>query len=285
MTPLKIAAATTLLLPAAEQPEPLRERLQAACPNPPRRISRLIELALIGAHRCMNGARPEPRCPLYLALTHGCVGDGVALVKLVTAQQQMPPPVSFINVSSNMACFYVAQTLGIHGSNQAVAADDFAFESALELASLGREHRAQGLIGAVEECAWPLAEHRVRLALPAHAGLAESSHWLFVDQNAPEALATVQWVRRYRSAGEAREALLAEKLPPGGMLALSRNLVAERGDWELATGLRLRADPVDVHSGHWTAHRICRFVETRPAPALLHVSQGRRGCAAVYVTT
>jgi hypothetical protein len=263
MTPLKIAAVSTMLLPAGTAPTPLRASVQAEVRDPPRRISRLIELALLGAHRCMKQQRPEPRCPLYLALTHGCVADAVALVQTVSSGG-LPTPVAFINVSSNMAGFYVASTLGIHGSNQAVAADDFSFEAALELASLGREHRAQGLIGAVEECAWPLTEHRVRLGLPPDAALAEASHWLFIDQNAASPLATVQWVRRYPDESDARAALAREQFPQGT--------------------LRSGNEPEKFHSGQRTAHRICGFIESGSAPGLLHLSQGRSGCYAVYVT-
>lgn len=284
MRPLRIAAATTVLLPAGDAPTPLRAAVQAACAQPPRRISRVIELALLGAHRCMTGMQPEPRCPLYLALTHGCVADAVALVKAVTAGG-LPTPVNFINVSSNMAGFYVAATLGIHGSNQAVASDDFSFESALELASLDRARRGQALIGAVEECAWPLDEHRRRLSLAADRALSESSHWLFAEQSSAQPLATIQWVRRYADAGAARRALAQERWEAGGQLALSPNLAAQAAEWRQATGLESAAAADDAHSGQWTAWRICRFVETRPAPALLHVSQGRHGCCAVYITT
>lgn len=281
--PLKIAAAATVLLPAGDAPTPLRERLRQALPEPPRRVSRMIELALLGAHQCLHGRRPEAHCPLYLAVTHGCVADAVSLVTTVS-RGGLPMPVGFINLSSNMPGFYVASTLGIHGSNQSVATDDFSFEAALELASLGREHRAQALLGAVEECAWPLPEHRARLALPADRALAESSHWLFVDQHAAQPLATVQWVRRYADAGAARDALARERWPAGGLLALGGSAREAREAWTRATGLVPAPQDETAHSGQWTAYRICRFVETRPAPALLHVSAGAHGCYAVFVT-
>ena len=264
MTPLRIAAVSTVLLPAGDAPTPLRPAVQELVREAPRRISRLIELALIGAHRCMRGQRPDPRCPLYLALTHGCVAEAVALVQSVIAGG-LPTPVGFINVSSNMAGFYVASTLGTHGSNQAVSAGEFSFEAALELASLGREHRSQGLIGAVEECAWPLAAHRERLGLPADQAFSEASHWLFVDQHCARPLATVQWVRRYASVDAARAALAGERWPDGTL-----------HDYAPDDGAR--------HSGAGAAYRICRFVETRPAPALVQLNAAAGGCYAVYVT-
>lgn len=283
MIPLRIAAAATVLLPAGEAPTPLRPLLREVLAEPPRRLSRIIELTLLGAHRCMRGRRAEPHCPLYLALTHGCVADGVALVQTVT-RGGMPMPVGFINLSSNMAGFYVAASLGVHGSNQAVAADDFSFECALELASLDREHRAQSLIGAVEECAWPLPEHHARLRVSPARTLTESSHWLFVDQDCAEPLATVQWVRRYDSVAAARAALSRETWPAGARLALGADLQADAGEWSRSTGLEWPKDDADFHSGQWTAYRICRFVEQRPAPALLHLAAGTNGCYAVYLT-
>jgi hypothetical protein len=282
--PLKIAAAATVLLPADETPTPLRERLRAVLPEPQRRVSRVIELALLGAHQCMRGQQPEAHCPLYVAVTHGCVADAVTLVTAVS-RGSLPMPVGFINLSSNMPGFYVASTLGVHGSNQSVAADDFAFEASLELAGLGREHRAQALIGAIEECAWPLPEHRARLRLAPERLLTEASHWLYVDQDVARPLATVQWVRRYADATAARDALVRERLPKGALLALGGSLRDASREWADALGLVPDAPVEDRHSGHWTAYRICRFVETRPAPALLHVSAGANGCYAVYVTT
>jgi hypothetical protein len=281
--PLKIAAAATVLLPADETPTPLRERLRTVLAEPPRRVSRVIELALLGAHQCMRGQQPEVHCPLYVAVTHGCVADAVTLVTAVS-RGSLPMPIGFINLSSNMPGFYVASTLGVHGSNQSVAADDFSFEASLELAGLGREHRAQALIGAVEECAWPLPEHRARLRLPPERALTEASHWLYVDQDTARPLATVQWVRRYADAVAARAALARERWPQGALLALGGNLRDATGEWTGALGLAAAGPVEDHHSGHWTAYRICRFVETRPAPALLHVSAGANGCYAVYVT-
>lgn len=283
MTALKVAAASTLLLPATEPPEPLRARVREVVPDPPRRISRIIELSLIGAHRCLHGRRAEPHCPLYLALTHGCVADGVALVTTVAAGG-LPTPVGFINLSSNMAGFYVASTLGVHGPNQAVAADDFSLECALELADLGPGHGGQVLIGAVEECAWPLTEHRARLALPPGRALTESSHWLFLDQACAEPVATVQWVRRFADAAAALAALRRERWPAQARLALGASLQPAAGEWSAATGLALQPDEGDFHSGQWTAYRICRFIEQRAAPGLLHVAAGADGCCAVYVT-
>jgi hypothetical protein len=263
VTPLRIAAVATLTVAAGAEPEPLRPKLKDLLPQAPRRINRLTELALLGVHRCLRDRRPEPHCPVFLAVTTGCVAD-IVQASGATARDQPPTPINFINLSSNMTGFYVASTLGLHGSNQSVATDDIAFEAALELASLGSSS-PQRLIGAVEECAWPLDAHRERLGLPAGRPLSECSHWLFVDPAVTRPLATVQWVRRYASAAEAHAALAQERWPEG-------TIRIERA-----------RDP-DPHTGHAAAQAICGFIERRPGPALLHLGEGRQGCYAVLVT-
>ncbi len=63
---------------------------------------------------------------------------------------------------------------------------------------LGQDGAAgQHLVGAVEECAWPLAAHRQRLGLPADAPLAEASYWLWLDADCERPLAQLHWLRRF----------------------------------------------------------------------------------------
>ena len=65
---------------------------------------------------------------------------------------------------------------------------------------------------------------------------------------------------------------------------MSRSLAHAIPQWTEATGMTALRDADDAHSGHWTAYRICRFIEDNQAPALLHVGEGASGCYAVYVT-
>ncbi|HUR42085.1 MAG TPA: hypothetical protein VM240_13050 [Verrucomicrobiae bacterium] len=262
---LRIAAAVTTVLPCGAEPTAIRTALRTVLPDPPRRVNRMIELALLGAHRCLHGRIADSHCPLYLAVTHGSIADNVHLVSGVSSTGAPPMPVGFINLSSNMAGFYVASTLGVHGSNQALASGELSFEAALELVGLGRERRSQALIGAVEECGWPLAEHRERLALPAGVPLVEASHWLFVDADCQQPLATVQWVRRFRSLAAAQAAVALESLPEGTVREVDGALDG-------------------MHSGQRGAYRICRFIEAGAAPALLHVAGDDRAAYAVLVT-
>lgn len=271
MTPLPIAAVSSLAQVAAETPAILREQVKALCPRAPRRINRLTELSLIGAQRCVQGRQLPPDTPIYMAFTSGCIADSVALVRDVISGQP-PMPVTFINVSSNMAGFYVASSLGLHSGNQVVSCNDFAWEATLELALLSP---ARGfLLGAVEECAWPLAEHRERMGLPPGAPMLETSHWLLADREMKSPIATLHWLRRFSGDAAlfefldqqswARETLLNVQNADGALIGQK-------------LGLRLDAHENLGHTGMPAALACVRFIEQRRNTALLHLNRGRDG--------
>lgn len=276
MTPLPIAAVSSLAQVAEETPLSLREQVKTLCPRAPRRINRLTELSLIGAHRCVQryeeGRQLPPDTPVYMAFTSGCIADSVALVQDVV-RGAPPMPVTFINVSSNMAGFYVASSLGLHSGNQVVSCNDFAWEATLELALLNPTRGL--LLGAVEECAWPLTEHRRRLGLPPGAPLLETSHWLLADRKIKSPLATLQWLRRFHDEAALFEFLGGQSCPRDTLLnvhnAQNSAQIAQR------LGLTLGAPASGGYTGTPAAMACVRFIEQRPAPALLHLSRSRDG--------
>lgn len=183
--PLPIRAAGGIAFAAAEAPADVRAALKAVCPQAPRRLSRFIELNLAGALRAV-AAQPLPATtPIWLATGQGYVASTATLLRGLQRDGEAPMPVHFINVSGNAAGFYLAQLLGLSGPALALSSRPFAFESALELAA--RElllTGGVGLVGGVDECAWPLAEHRERLGVPAGRPLGEGSHWLLLGGDA-----------------------------------------------------------------------------------------------------
>lgn len=275
MNRLPIAAASGLSIEATETPRSLREDLRAICPNAPRRLNRLIELSLIGAHRCVAGRALSPRTAIYMACTHGCIGDAVTLVRdVVRGAPTMP--VTFINVSSNMAGFYVASTLGLHSGNQVGSANEFAWEATLELALAGR---SPVLVGAVEECAWPLDAHRVRLDLARGAAVLETSLWLLVD---PAETAPRAWLEDLRHFGNT-QALLAHlraRPPrPGTRLQVSgpcdAGALAEVG---AVSGLSPHTATAPAgHAGMPAALHCVEFVDGAGRGSLLHLSAAHSG--------
>ena len=147
-----------------------------------RRSNRYIALAMLGALECVQGRRLEPDCGVYLSSGLGNIAESLAMMELALCEGVAPMPFSFINVSSNMAGFTLASQFGLHGRNLAVARRDNAFVAALELAlgDLLGGRVSQALVGAVDECVWPLAMHRRRLQVAADSPLLEGSGWLLL---------------------------------------------------------------------------------------------------------
>ncbi len=287
MTPLPIAAVSALVQLAADSPngpQNLREQVKALCPRAPRRVNRLTELSLIGAQRCVQGLQLPPDTPIYMAFTSGCIADSVALVQDVI-RGQAPMPVTFINVSSNMAGFYVASSLGLHSGNQVVACKDFAWEATLELALLSPTRGL--LLGAVEECAWPLAEHRERMSLPPGAPMLETSHWLLADREIKSPIASLQWLRRFNS-----DTALFEFL---GQQPFARNTllnVQGADPAQVAQKLGLKphvyenpANESRAYTGMPAALACISFIEQQQGAGLLHLNRSRDGAwYALYFT-
>lgn len=272
--PLPITGVASLALAAGDAPTSLREPLRALSPSAPRRINRLIELGLLGAHTCVRGHTLPSDTDIYMAFSSGCVADSVALVKNAV-RDQPTMPVTFINVSSNMAGFYVAASLGLHSENQVVAARDFSWEAALELAILNTADRRGLLIGAVEEAVWPLPEHRERLGLAPGTPLLESSQWLLVSREATQPLAWLHWVRRFNDDDALAAFLAAAPAPAGTRLWVNG---ADADAWSPRAGLALASGLApEGHTGLPAALACCRFVREGRGGALLHLHRGGAG--------
>jgi hypothetical protein len=264
----------------------LREAVREACGQSLRRVNRLIQLALIGSARCARGRALDARCGLYLASGQGALQDSVDCFVQMFVDGRPPKPISFVNTLSNTVCFYVAKVLGLSGPNQFVSSSALPFESALTLARLDFERGLvrQALVGGVDECVLPLADHRKRLRTAADAPLGEGSHWLLLGSR-PESVPLGRLV-------DVRE--LAERD------ALARwldRLAIDRATWRLAFGAGIEPDdgawlsarlaglatfdyaPRRAYYETVTAAGLCAFLEAeRGVPAtLLHVNASRDG--------
>lgn len=129
----------------------LKRHLGQWLDNPPRRIDRLILLALLGAAPLRQRLRDD--CGLYLASRHPARGTMGALLDAVCLQQRQPKPFEFVNSVSNAAGFHVAQQLGLDGPNLFIGAGPRVWTqlqrlAALDLANAGS---AQALLLVVDE--------------------------------------------------------------------------------------------------------------------------------------
>ncbi len=169
----------------ADVPE-LKALVRETLGEPVRRIGRFIQLALIGAGRCVGGETLAPATAVYLSSGRGDLEITIEVMETLFRAGHSPMPLSFINTVSNSACYYIARQFGLHGRSNFICNRHFAFESALQLALL--DLRAglvdSALVGSVDVAVAPLRDHRRRLELAADAALAEGSHWLWL-QHAP----------------------------------------------------------------------------------------------------
>jgi hypothetical protein len=190
---LKLKAAGSLHQLLDETPADLRAQLKQTTGQNFRRINRFIELALLGAFRCRDAAGSiAADTALYLACDSPMMADSVKILQGIHNERRPPSPFEFMNVSGNMAGYYVANQLSLNGPQLAVHRNHAALEAALELLMLQSAQHRHALIGYVEEGVWPLAEQRERLGLSADAALYECSHWFYFDQDCSAPLAVIE---------------------------------------------------------------------------------------------
>lgn len=168
---------------AASEPLPdLKVLTQAATGKAFRRIGRLIQLALIGASRCVQQQTLPPDTGVYFASGRGDLELTLEIMTQLFRDGQTPKPLQFVNTVSNAACFYLAQHLGLQSRSNFVCNRYFAFESVLQLAALDLSLGVvdSALVGSVDIATTPLNEHRQRLQLPFDVHMGEGSHWMWL---------------------------------------------------------------------------------------------------------
>lgn len=280
MNGLRVVAFGGIALQAADAPEKLTPHFAALDRKPPRRSSRFDQLTLLGALRATAAhaqSLPEDGS-LYLATGQGNVADTAGLIEALYRRHEAPMPVSFINVSSNLAGFQTAAALGLHGPNLTVSRRSSAFGAALELALLDAHigRLRQGLIGGVDACCWPLDDHRKRLQVSADVPLGEGSHWLIVDQNAATPRAVIEEALSLRD----RTAALAyvRSLPADILLVMPNVSPAEANAFACEAEREPGALP-SLHTSHYdtaTAQHLCHALEHMRGHGLL-LEAGRDG--------
>jgi hypothetical protein len=157
-------------------------------PTTLRRIGRFIQIALIGARRCVGNAGPPPETAIFFTTGRGDFEMTVEMMDHLLRNGEAPKPLSLINSVSNAACFYVAKHFGLHGANVCVGASHFSFEAALQLSvvDLRARRTAQALVGSADIVIPPLAVHRRRLERREYEPLGEASHWLWLSLDPAE---------------------------------------------------------------------------------------------------
>ena len=186
--PIYIYAVGNYLAPAHEDHLlPLKQLVLDKTGVNLRRVSRFIQLSLIGAAECVQGLRNQQgalpsNAAVYLSSENGDMETVVEVLEAMYCEGQPPKPLSFINTVSNAACFYIGKTFNLLGESSFISAIGLAFEQALSTAivDLYLQRIPAALIGSVDVCALPLSNHRTRIDASNDVVLGEGSHWLIL---------------------------------------------------------------------------------------------------------
>lgn len=266
---------------ATESLPELKTLTQDVTGKPFRRIGRFIQLALIGASRCVLGKHPPQDTAVYFASGRGDLELTLEIMTQLFRDGQTPKPLNFVNTVSNAACFYLAQHLALQARSNFVCNRYFAFESVLQLAALDLSSGVvnSALVGSVDIATTPLDEHRQRLQLPADTPMGEGSHWLWlgpIDRARPrlgELLATqhfvdrdalISWIKQ-QNLSDAQCQIAAGQFIQAGDFGEIQTL----SDLPLSFSYRTQRTYYDCHSGAV----ISEFLNSdMPASHLLHIN-------------
>ncbi|MGH1472574.1 MAG: beta-ketoacyl synthase chain length factor [Cellvibrionaceae bacterium] len=266
-----------------------------------RRITRFVQLALIGASRCCKNIEVDKNASVYFASCRGDTGVTVDLLNGLVRDQQPPAPLSFVNSVSNAACFQVAKSVGVFGGSNFITNRYDPIFAALQLAQsdfiIGSASSA--LIGSVDCCSSPLEEHRRRVHLSASQDLVEASNWLLVT-NLPakkesaqddssiddNAIGVIEELRYFSSLELLIQWLKIKDVGADTVLGVGQHLsdsdvisIMEEG------GVRHRFDYVG-REGHYdspTGEGIIRFLHEQTAIMMLHVNSDPSGRFTVFM--
>jgi len=186
------------VVPIEETSVDLKDWVVDAVGQPVRRISRFIQLALIGAGRCARGMTLPANTAVYLASSRGDLELTMEVMNLVYREGHAPKPLSFVNTVSNSAAFYIAKCLGLQARSAFACSRYFAFENALQLALVDFELGLvdSALVGCVESAVQSAHIDRDDAELDGAPITAEASHWLwFTRQRGEESLGKVRAVQ------------------------------------------------------------------------------------------
>lgn len=279
------ASANTWLVD--QQAPDLKDTVKTLWGKSYRRISHFIQLAMVGAKRCADQApiAIDAQCSLLFTTGQGNISQVVKVTQQIFKEHEPPMPFDFMHITNNMAPFYVAQALGITSSNLSVAHRAFPVETAVDLATFHLQTPdAHCLIGAVDECAFPLHEHRQRLALEAETPLAEGSHWLLLGNNPQHAIAQVDFCVFFNSKEELLQRIIKHKIDVPLHLSCGYGIDGEEQQWWQNQINNVHHYDYRSHTAfHDTAaaYGIASFIERHNKQSLIHINKSRqqRYCA------
>ena len=162
VTNLGVTGPGRVMMRAVEPPMPPERVTVHSCgvldtsaltPNQRRRLTRIIQMAVLAARRC-HAPDAAQRVAVALGTGLGSVDEGsILLENWIAKEEREPAPARFPGSVHNAPAAQIAIDLGAHGLNSAPTAADISFEGALwqGRSQLAADEADCALVGAVDE--------------------------------------------------------------------------------------------------------------------------------------
>lgn len=188
-----VLASSSLHLPVTDSPADLLALFNEIDARPPRRTSRFIQLAVLGAHGCVAALPASSRVDVLLGTYYGNIDNTYRLLADVCLAAQSPSPFDFVNVSSNLAAFYVAGQYGLQGAAISLTTPPSNDVLGLDYLAMAGSTAGQCLLGRVEEGSWPLDRYMKTVGTDKDACPVERSDWLLLSEHLRDDRPTLEW--------------------------------------------------------------------------------------------
>lgn len=263
----------------------LKDLVKVSTNDNVRRVTRFVQLALIGAGRCCRDLEISPSTAVYFSSCRGDTEVTSTLLDELVKRKEMPGPVTFVNSVSNAACFHVARALGLQDRSNFVTNRFDPIAAALKTAYIDivRGETRTALVGSVDVCSLPLADHKRRTQVDAATTVGEGSHWLLIaaESDPRPAIASIAAIQSFSSCEKLQTWLEEYPVDAHTLLAPGQHLSGRDADRisEL-TGI-VRRFPYREALPHYdsqTGAAIHKFVKEREGPgSMLHVNSDPSG--------
>jgi hypothetical protein len=288
---MHIVAAGSYSAEAAGDLPPLKSLAREATGASARRTGRFVQLALIGAGRCVNGRTLPPETATYFTSARGDLDVTVGLLRQLYERGQTPAPFDFINTVGSSACFHVARSFGLRGRSLFVTRRYAPLECALRLAAIDMADGGvrTALVGSADMCTAPLSDHRARIGVAADTVVGEGSHWflLATERGEADGLGVVRAVRSFADEAELLHHVRALSIDPeDAVLALGPSARPELlASFAASTGIRttFAYDRGVPWYDSRTGQGLHAFLTAAPARTLVHIDGDPDGRLALLV--
>jgi hypothetical protein len=261
------------------EPPPLKSLARETTGVHARRVGRFVQLALVGAGRCVSGLTLPADTATYFTSGRGDLETTLDVLEQMCVHGRPPAPFAFINTVGNAVCFHVAASFGLRGRSQFVTSRYAPLEAAIRLAALDMAYAGvrTALVGSADICTTPLAAHRARIGVAANTPVGEGSHWFLLETEG-ESGAPRGVVRSVRSFPDEDELLRHWRGlhvdPDGVVIAFGQHLRSDRLE-HVREAIGIANDFAYARELPWydsqTGYGIHRFLTAPVARTLVHV--------------